>query len=92
MNILGQHKLKGKCTFKFALFLLFLLCNIFLCVSSARERILTNLRKHNATQAALAVVPMRAPVPDVPTTCLSDEAASSALLHEALTKLQHQAR
>lgn len=71
----------------------FLKLKMSLCVFFvAKERILTNLRKHDSPQAALTLVPMRAPVPDVPTTCLSDEAASSALLLEALTRLQHQAR
>ncbi|XP_063051175.1 ectopic P granules protein 5 homolog isoform X2 [Engraulis encrasicolus] len=64
----------------------------FINPQAARERILTNLCKHDAPQAAVALVPMRAPVPDVPTACLSDEAGSTALLLEALTKLQHQAR
>ncbi|KAG5280995.1 hypothetical protein AALO_G00066300 [Alosa alosa] len=64
----------------------------FINPHAAKERILTNLRKHDAPQGALLLVPMRAPVPDVPTACLSEEAASSALLHKELTKLQHQAR
>lgn len=64
----------------------------FINPQAARERILANLKKHDAPLAALALVAMRAPVPDVPRTCLSDEAASSSLLQDALTRLQHQAR
>ncbi|XP_030626189.1 ectopic P granules protein 5 homolog [Chanos chanos] len=64
----------------------------FINPQAARERILTNLRNHPTPQGPLSVVPMRAPVPDIPTTCLSDETSSSALLQDDLTKLQHQAK
>ncbi|XP_050965658.1 ectopic P granules protein 5 homolog [Labeo rohita] len=59
---------------------------------AARERILTHLRKHDAPQGALLFVPMKAPVPDIPTESLSDERISTALIQEDLAKLQHQAK
>lgn len=59
---------------------------------AARERILTNLRKHDAPQGALLLVPLKAPVPDIPTESLSDEKISTALIQEDLAKLQHQAK
>uniref|UniRef100_A0A9J8ALV3 Ectopic P-granules autophagy protein 5 homolog (C. elegans) n=1 Tax=Cyprinus carpio carpio TaxID=630221 RepID=A0A9J8ALV3_CYPCA len=59
---------------------------------AARERILTHLRKHDAPQGALLLVPMKAPVPDIPTESLSDEKISTALVQEDLAKLQHQAK
>ncbi|XP_026067016.1 ectopic P granules protein 5 homolog isoform X2 [Carassius auratus] len=59
---------------------------------AARERILTHLRKHDAPQGALILVPMKAPVPDIPTESLSDEKISTALIQEDLAKLQHQAK
>ncbi|XP_059406308.1 ectopic P granules protein 5 homolog [Carassius carassius] len=59
---------------------------------AARERILTHLRKHDAPQGALLLVPMKAPVPDIPTESLSDEKISTALIQEDLAKLQHQAK
>ncbi|XP_007238025.3 ectopic P granules protein 5 homolog isoform X3 [Astyanax mexicanus] len=64
----------------------------FINPQAARERILTNLKKHDAPQGALLLVPMKAPVPDIPTGCLSDEQTSAALIQEDLTKLQHQAK
>uniref|UniRef100_A0A8C2D5Y0 Ectopic P-granules autophagy protein 5 homolog (C. elegans) n=1 Tax=Cyprinus carpio TaxID=7962 RepID=A0A8C2D5Y0_CYPCA len=59
---------------------------------AARERILTQLRKHDAPQGALLLVPMKAPVPDIPTESLSEEKISTALIQEDLAKLQHQAK
>ncbi|XP_077087477.1 ectopic P granules protein 5 homolog isoform X1 [Siphateles boraxobius] len=59
---------------------------------AARERILTHLRKHVAPQGALLLIPMKAPVPDIPTESLSDEKISTALIQEDLAKLQHQAK
>ncbi|XP_056314223.1 ectopic P granules protein 5 homolog [Danio aesculapii] len=59
---------------------------------AARERILTHLRKHDAPQGPLLPVPMKAPVPDIPTASLSDEKVSTTLIQEDLTKLQHQAK
>ncbi|XP_073696062.1 ectopic P granules protein 5 homolog [Garra rufa] len=59
---------------------------------AARERILTHLRKHDAPQGALLFVPMKAPVPDIPTESLSDEKIATALIQEDLAKLQHQAK
>ncbi|XP_051954087.1 ectopic P granules protein 5 homolog [Xyrauchen texanus] len=59
---------------------------------AARERILTHLRKHDAPQGALSLVPMKAPVPDIPTESLSDEKISTLLIQEDLAKLQHQAK
>ncbi|XP_051748623.1 ectopic P granules protein 5 homolog [Ctenopharyngodon idella] len=59
---------------------------------AARERILSHLRKHVAPQGALLLVPMKAPVPDIPTESLSDERISTALIQEDLAKLQHQAK
>ncbi|KAI1900325.1 hypothetical protein AGOR_G00048810 [Albula goreensis] len=64
----------------------------FINPQAARERILTNLKKHDAPQPTVAVVPMRAPVPNISTACLSDEALSSKLIQEDLSKLQHQAK
>ncbi|XP_066509785.1 ectopic P granules protein 5 homolog isoform X2 [Hoplias malabaricus] len=64
----------------------------FINPQAARERILNNLKKHDAPQGALLLVPMKAPVPDIPTGCLSDEKTSAALIQEDLTKLQHQAK
>jgi len=67
--------------------------NIFLNYSfAARERILTHLRKHVAPQGALLLMPMKAPVPDIPTESLSDEKISTTLIQEDLAKLQHQAK
>ncbi|KAG9355088.1 hypothetical protein JZ751_001801 [Albula glossodonta] len=63
----------------------------FINPQAARERILTNLKKHDAPQPTVAVVPVRAPVPNISTACLSDEAFSSKLIQEDLSKLQHQA-
>ncbi|XP_051514293.1 ectopic P granules protein 5 homolog [Myxocyprinus asiaticus] len=59
---------------------------------AARERILTHLRKHDAPQGARLLVPMKAPVPDIPTESLSDKKISTALIQEDLAKLQHQAK
>ncbi|XP_065123099.2 ectopic P granules protein 5 homolog isoform X1 [Paramisgurnus dabryanus] len=59
---------------------------------AARERILTNLRKHDAPHGALLLVPLKAPVPDIPTESLSDEKISTALIQKDLAKLQHQAK
>lgn len=59
---------------------------------SARERILTNLKKHDAPQCALLLVPMKAPVPDISTGSLSDVHTSTTLIQEDLIKLQHQAK
>uniref|UniRef100_A0A673K9Q2 Ectopic P granules protein 5 homolog n=1 Tax=Sinocyclocheilus rhinocerous TaxID=307959 RepID=A0A673K9Q2_9TELE len=59
---------------------------------AARERIHTHLRKHDAPQGALLLVPMKPPVPDIPTESLSDEKISTALIQEDLAKLQHQAK
>ncbi|XP_072520636.1 ectopic P granules protein 5 homolog isoform X3 [Salminus brasiliensis] len=64
----------------------------FINPHAARERILTNLRKHDAPQGVLLLVPMKAPVPDIPTGCLSDEQTSAALIQADLAKLQHQAK
>ncbi|KAA0717308.1 Ectopic P granules protein 5 -like protein [Triplophysa tibetana] len=59
---------------------------------AARERILTNLRKHDAPQGTLLLVQLKAPVPDIPTECFSDEKISTALIQKDLAKLQHQAK
>ncbi|KAJ8405585.1 hypothetical protein AAFF_G00315650 [Aldrovandia affinis] len=64
----------------------------FINPQAARERILTNLKKHDAAQPTVALVPMRAPVPDISPACLSDESSSSKLIQEDLSKLQHQAK
>lgn len=71
---------------------LFALNNIFLNYFTARERILSHLRKHVAPQGALLLMPMKAPVPDIPTESLSDAKISTALIQEDLAKLQHQAK
>lgn len=64
----------------------------FINPQAARERILTNLKKHDAPQSALLLVPMKAPVPDISTGSLSDVHISTSLIQKDLTKLQHQAK
>ncbi|KAG7318270.1 hypothetical protein KOW79_018025 [Hemibagrus wyckioides] len=64
----------------------------FINPQAARERILTNLKKHDAPQSSLLLVPMKAPVPDISTGSLSDVHASTCLIQEDLTMLQHQAK
>uniref|UniRef100_A0AAY4BDZ3 Ectopic P-granules autophagy protein 5 homolog n=1 Tax=Denticeps clupeoides TaxID=299321 RepID=A0AAY4BDZ3_9TELE len=64
----------------------------FVNPQAGKERILTNLKKHDAPQPALALQPMRAPIPDISPGCLSDEASSITLIQDDLTKLQHQAK
>lgn len=59
---------------------------------SARERILTNLKKQDVPQPPVGLVPMRAPVPDISPESLSDLPSSTRLIHEDLSKLQHQAK
>lgn len=65
---------------------------VLCCFLTAQERILTNLKKHDAPQCALVLVPMKAPVPDISTGSLSDVHASTSLIQEDLTMLQHQAK
>ncbi|XP_064152807.1 ectopic P granules protein 5 homolog [Anguilla rostrata] len=64
----------------------------FINPQAARERILTNLKKQDVPQPPMALVPMRAPVPDISPECLSDKASSAKLIKEDLSKLQHQAK
>ncbi|XP_076853684.1 ectopic P granules protein 5 homolog [Brachyhypopomus gauderio] len=64
----------------------------FINPQAAKERILTNLKKHDAPQAALLLVPVKAPVPDIPSGSLSDERACTVLIQHDLTNLQHQAK
>ncbi|KAK2845489.1 hypothetical protein Q7C36_010343 [Tachysurus vachellii] len=64
----------------------------FINPQAAQERILTNLKKHDAPQCALVLVPMKAPVPDISIGSLSDVHASTSLIQEDLTMLQHQAK
>nr|XP_015220090.1 PREDICTED: ectopic P granules protein 5 homolog [Lepisosteus oculatus] len=59
---------------------------------AARDRILNNLKKHDAPQPPSSLSRMRAPVPDISPGSLSDEETAATLIHENLSKLQHQAK
>ncbi|KAL0979304.1 hypothetical protein UPYG_G00183410 [Umbra pygmaea] len=59
---------------------------------AAIERIQSNLQKHTVPQPPPELQSQRAPVADVPSTCLTDPAAASTLLQQDLSCLQDQAR
>ncbi|KAK1176492.1 hypothetical protein AOXY_G1382 [Acipenser oxyrinchus oxyrinchus] len=59
---------------------------------AARDRILTNLQKHDAPQAPVPLVSMRAPVPNISSSALSDETSAAKLIHDDLSALQHHAK
>ncbi|XP_053725820.1 ectopic P granules protein 5 homolog [Synchiropus splendidus] len=61
-------------------------------LSNAKERILNNLQKHPAPRPAPELQHHKAPVADVPRTCLSDAKAASELLQQDLSLLQEKAR
>lgn len=61
-------------------------------LSTARERILSNLRKHPVPQRAPERQRHKAPVEEVPAACLTDLSAASQLLQRDLSTLQDQAR
>ncbi|KAM3867836.1 ectopic P granules protein 5 homolog [Diretmus argenteus] len=61
-------------------------------LNTARERILSNLQKHPVPRPAPERQQHRAPVAEVPTTCLTDSKAAAALLKQDLSTLQDQAR
>ncbi|CAB1319873.1 unnamed protein product [Coregonus sp. 'balchen'] len=59
---------------------------------AARKRIQSNLQKHAIPRPLPELQSQRAPVPDVPSACLTDPAAASTLLQQDLSCLQEQAR
>lgn len=65
-----------------------------LCVPwcAARERILSNLQKHSLPRPAPELQKQKAPVAEVPTTCLTDSKSAAELVQQDLSILQEQAR
>lgn len=65
-----------------------------LCISlcAARDRILSNLQKHPVPRPAPELQQQKAPVAEVPTTCLTDSKAAAELVQQDLRILQDQAR
>ena len=63
---------------------------ISLC--AARERILSNLQKHPVPRPAPELQQQKAPVAEVPATCLTDSKAAAELVQQDLRILQDQAR
>ncbi|XP_031164874.1 ectopic P granules protein 5 homolog [Sander lucioperca] len=61
-------------------------------LNNARERILSNLQKHPVPRPAPKLQQQKAPVAEVPTTCLTDSKAAAGLLQRDLSILQDQAR
>ncbi|XP_041855260.1 ectopic P granules protein 5 homolog [Melanotaenia boesemani] len=61
-------------------------------LSNARERILSNLQKHPIPLPPPELQQHKAPVAEVPTTCLVDSKAATELLKHDLSILQEQAR
>ncbi|XP_034728378.1 ectopic P granules protein 5 homolog [Etheostoma cragini] len=61
-------------------------------LNNARERILSNLQKHPVPRPAPKLQQQKAPVAEVPTTCLTDSKAAAGLLQWDLRILQDQAR
>ncbi|CAN9513284.1 unnamed protein product [Ophioblennius macclurei] len=61
-------------------------------LSNAKERILSNLQKHPVPRSAPELQQLKAPVAEVPSSCLSDCKAASELLRQDLSILQEQAR
>ncbi|XP_041741789.2 ectopic P granules protein 5 homolog [Coregonus clupeaformis] len=60
--------------------------------SAARERIQSNLQKHPVPRPLPELQSQRAPVPEVPSACLTDPTVASTLLQQDLSCLQAQAR
>ncbi|XP_029915436.1 ectopic P granules protein 5 homolog isoform X2 [Myripristis murdjan] len=61
-------------------------------LSTAKERILSNLQKHPVPRLAPELQQHKAPVAEVPTACLTDSKAATKLLQQDLSILQDQAR
>ncbi|XP_034396490.1 ectopic P granules protein 5 homolog isoform X2 [Cyclopterus lumpus] len=61
-------------------------------LNNARDRILSNLQKHPVPHPAPELRQRKAPVAEVPTTCLTDSKAAAELLQKDLSILQEQAR
>ncbi|XP_068594938.1 ectopic P granules protein 5 homolog [Brachionichthys hirsutus] len=61
-------------------------------LSSAKERILSNLQKHPVPRPAPEWQKRRAPVAEVPTACLTNSKAAAELIQQDLSILQGQAR
>lgn len=61
-------------------------------LNNARERILSNLMKHPVPRPAPELQQQKAPVAEVPTTCLTDSKAAVELVRHDLSILQDQAR
>ncbi|XP_022053432.2 ectopic P granules protein 5 homolog isoform X1 [Acanthochromis polyacanthus] len=61
-------------------------------LNNARERIMSNLQKHPVPQSPPELQQHKAPVPEVPTACLTDCKAAAELLQQDLSILQDQAR
>lgn len=59
---------------------------------AARDRILSNLQKHPVPRPAPELRQRKAPLAEVPTTCLTDSKAATELLQADLSILQEQAR
>lgn len=64
--------------------------HVSLC--AARERILSNLQKHPVPRPVPELQQQKAPVAEVPATCLTDSKAAAQLLQQDLSILQDQAR
>uniref|UniRef100_A0A672I8V7 Ectopic P-granules autophagy protein 5 homolog (C. elegans) n=1 Tax=Salarias fasciatus TaxID=181472 RepID=A0A672I8V7_SALFA len=60
--------------------------------SLTKERILSNLQKHPVPRSAPELQQLKAPVAEVPASCLSDSKAAAELLQQDLSILQEQAR
>ncbi|XP_020505539.2 ectopic P granules protein 5 homolog [Labrus bergylta] len=61
-------------------------------LSNARERILSNLQKHPVPRLAPELQQQKAPVAEIPITCLTDSKAATKLVQQDLRTLQDQAR
>ncbi|TKS78798.1 Ectopic P granules protein 5 -like protein [Collichthys lucidus] len=61
-------------------------------LSNARERILSNLQKHPVPHPPPELQKQKAPVAEVPSSCLTDSKAAAELVQQDLTILQDQAR
>ncbi|CAJ1068858.1 ectopic P granules protein 5 homolog isoform X1 [Xyrichtys novacula] len=61
-------------------------------LGNARERILSNLQKHPIPHPAPELQQQKAPVSEVPVTCLTDSKAAMKLMKQDLSTLQDQAR
>lgn len=59
---------------------------------SAKERVLSNLRKHEAPQPPLDLHPLRPPVPVISSAMLLSQKDTTQLVRTDLNVLQQQAR